>query len=124
MNIEEVKRLKHGDRVLVEMEVMQDRVDGTVCSCGHVLVRVPGMEDAAASLKPHQIQEKLPRRKYREGDIVRWGDELREVQFFNAVPMVGLFDGGDDPEWCEAEEVTLVCAVEDRTDRKEVSHDS
>ena len=123
MTLEEAKQLKPGDRVLVEAKVRA--INGNTIDAGNVRIalNVRNLEhdEAWPSVRCEDIREKItiPSRGFQTGDIVRYYDDLREVECFNPVPMVGLADGGDDPEWVEASEVELVCAVEDRADRKE-----
>lgn len=125
MTIEELEQLKHGDIVLVELEVMKDSFNGKVCNCGSVLVRHIGTEKAIASLKPFEIIKKV--RKLQSGDIVWYNKALYRVVCNNetipgTVYITNIKEKENSNEIgfsVEANDIELICSVDNREDRKE-----
>lgn len=122
MTLDEAKKLEHGDRVLVEMEVIRDSFFGETCSAGAVYIRAIGMEDVAAAVKPKFIRKKIETsRKFKKGDIVKAVDnyprgyfEMLEDERDGEIEL--RVDG--ESEFWDAWGARLVCAAEDREDRK------
>lgn len=112
MTLEEAKNLKQGDRVLVEMEVCYNSNGGIIDEEGDIWFR-------RAYAKPESIREKLapPRRKFKEGDIVRYtgSGTLTYVcrdEFEDGSVFVGGLTRSVRYVFLE-----LICAVENREDR-------
>lgn len=114
MKKEDLSKLKKGDKVCITMEA---EVNGFVDDGETLSVRTSQI-DACLFVHCSNVERGGVPRKFREGDIVKFCGYLREVEYFNPKPMLGLYNDGDDPEWVEADEVKLVCAVEDRADKK------
>ena len=131
MTLEEARELKPGDRVLVEAEVVPSvtaRFDGNslaehITSQGNVSVKVASSGHYKNSFwvcAPEAIREKIapPRRKFREGDIVK---PIRSPYYYKVdrdeFEDGRVFAGGWSMPY-KAEELTLICAAEDRADRK------
>lgn len=116
MTLEEEKKLKPGDLVLVLVELVQrseaepDNWHGKTCV--ESLCLCP--EDI------HSVYEPA-RRKFKNGDIVRYFDELRYV--INEQDRFGVLIAVEENArygtMADAEELTLICPVEDRHDRKD-----
>lgn len=121
MTLDEAKKLEHGDRVLVEMEVMKDSFFGETVSAGAVYIRAVGMENVAAAVKPEFIRKKLEpttRRKFKALDIVfaqgaYWivGQNERD----DGSVLVGMMGAISRYKHKDLE---LICAAENREDRK------
>lgn len=122
MTPEEAKQLKTGDRVLIEAEV---NVPGTsaVDEHGEVHLYVPNIMRKYFYCRPSSIREKLepPRRKFEQGDIIRFANDARtyEVCGDEVRGIVKVRNYCRGIVNCKAEELLLVCAVEDRVDIKE-----
>lgn len=123
MTPEEAKQLKTGDRVLIEAEV---NVPGTsaVDEHGEVHLYVPNIMGKYFYCRPSSIREKLepPRRKFKVGDIVKRKGTNR-LYTVAQNENIGHYDIGlliDEHLTDELiEELELVCAFDDRADRKE-----
>ena len=118
MTLEEARQLKPGDRVLVEMVVAGESPVGIVDGCGYVwLIR--------GYAKPESIREKItpPRRMFKAGDIVRVTDDIPHASFIvredERVATIKMWGEGIGFKYVNADKLTLICAVEDRRDRKE-----
>lgn len=125
MTLEEARQLKPGDRILVEMEVRNrpngdaplDEETGAVATFSKWIKRL-GMR---TSIHCSSIREKIapPRRKFKAGDVVYafygyWGvshdeNENGFVEIGNSNQIRSAFPS----------ELILICAAEDRADRKE-----
>ena len=128
MTIEEAKKLKIGDRVLVEAEVI-DCITGEspyihITAGGDVAMKSASAwsKETFYSVAPEAIREKImpPRRKFKKGDIVRFNEVIRYVlededQYGVLVADHEDAEGGSLADFGE---LTLLCAVEDRADRK------
>ena len=114
MTLEEAKQLKPGDRVLVEMYIDGSSVFNEY---GHVCLE-------SAYVLPEAIREKIapPRRKFKKGDIVAVKREA--IYYVTDDEKEGLkvyLSATGEDTWSirlVASELTLICAVEDREDRK------
>lgn len=119
MTLEEARQLKPGDRVLVEAVIGLDPHDKrTIDRDGDVWLQKP-------YVKPEAIREKVapPRRKFKKGDIVRThrGYVFFAVEDEDEDGKVGV-EHSEELDAChfaEAENLTLLLAVENRKDRKE-----
>lgn len=122
MTFEEAMTLKPGDRVLVEATVHSQmrglaifRVQTECC---------PFVDFARVSYD--KIRKKLPqtRRKFRRGDIVstRQGNVFFVVEDESDDGKVSAEpnEGWNAEHFAEAESLTLICALENRMDRKVV----
>ena len=128
MTNEEVQQLKPGDKVLVEAEVIVAMSGKSpyihITRHGNVAVKSERdgcYGDCFYTVNPSAIREKLapPRRKFKEGDIVR-GAGSNSLAYVNRDEFEDgrVFAGGWSTPY-KAEELTLICAAEDRADRKE-----
>ena len=129
MTLEEAKQLKPGDRVLVEAEVVPSvtaRFDGNsladhISSQGNLSVKVASSGHYKNSFwvcAPEAIREKIapPRRKFRGGDIVRYtGSGALAYVNRDEFEDGRVFAGGWTTPY-KAEELILICAVENRED--------
>lgn len=123
MTLNEAKKLKAGDRVLVEA-IIRDHAEGIIDRKGNVRITNEIADDETTDwsfTKPESIREKIapPRRKFRDGDIVCYAgsgalayvcrDELEDGSVFvgGLTKSIGYIF------------LKLVCPVEERHDRKE-----
>lgn len=132
MTLEEAKKLKPGDRVLVEAEVIcavtGDTTTPHITIQGNVVVKV-GVDGTCTReyfpCAPSAIREKIapPRRKFRKGDIVRThrGYVFFAVEDENEYGEVSVEQSEELAAgyFAKAENLTLLLAVENREDRKE-----
>ena len=115
MTLEEAKKLKIGDRILVEMEVGCNDNNEIIDRDGDIWL-------TRRYVKPERIREKL-RNKFRKGDIVAVKNEAIYYVFEDEQEerKVYLSATGKDT-WdvrLDASDLTLICAAKDRADRKE-----
>lgn len=107
MTPDEAKLLRPGDYVLAMVKVSQNH-QGCISLDSHYIDH----GNITEKLRP------IPNRKFREGDIVRYGEALRFV--INDQDRFGvLIAHDDDAEYglmVDAAELTLICPVENRTD--------
>lgn len=126
MTLDEAKKLKHGDRVLVEAEVcmaVTDEQHFHITPLNNVAVKVArrGAHDASFwSVDPEAIREKIaPLRKFKEGDIVELGGKSYivledercggvKIDYRDSVYSYMILHGSH---------LKLICAVENREDR-------
>ena len=111
MDIEEAKQICKGDRIVVETTIGDHDIindDGSI-----ILVR--------RYIPPRDIREKVapPRRKFKEGDLVKFVGALAIIEV-NRDEMGDnlVFAGGFTKPFLFAE-LILICAAENREDRKE-----
>ena len=135
MTLEEAKKLKPGDRILIEAIVRGHETRGTIDPDGDVRISFELSRRGThewAFIKPEAIREKIvpPRRKFRKGDIVK--DKSSGIYYDIAKDEndeAGLKDhiaarpSGNaeykSTSYFRIGVLTLVCAVEDRSDRRE-----
>lgn len=137
MTNEEAKQLRPGDRVLVEAEVeiatTGEPPHPHISHIGNVAVK--SAHDGSNSLvfftvAPSAIREKLapPRRKFRKGDIVRThrGYVFFAVEDENEDGAVSVEQSEDlvADHFANAENLTLLVAVEKREDRSAAAEGS
>lgn len=133
MTLEEAKKLKLGDRVLVEAEVICSGIgephDSLITSCGNVAVKMACSSPIGimcCGVAPEAIRKKIETsRKFKKGDIVV---TKRGALYFVIEPADGRrmvrLARKEDSDWelaTYAHELTLICAAEDRADRKGVA---
>ena len=122
----EAKELKPGDRVLVEATIREINnhmpEDGNI----YIALNVVNLEhdEAWSCVRCEDIREKIapPRRKFRKGDIVWGGQKFFHVVTDEADGAVSIAENGAEAQehyFVSPGELTLVCAVENREDRKE-----
>ena len=115
MTLEEVKQLKQGDRVLVEMSVSVDTDGQPIVRDGLVFLYT-------RLVRPEDIREKITpsRRKFKKGDIVSRNGHLYYVADDEMANGKVLLDCcGDGIMHTRADLLTLERGVEDRVNRKE-----
>lgn len=119
MTLEEAKKLEHGDRILIEAEaraILTDCVDED----GEVQFYVPNVIGKSFYCKASCIREKLePRRAFEEGDIVKWGIDSEIYVITDIVRRIEIRGSDGECIYVPLSDIELVCAAEDRADRKE-----
>lgn len=106
MTLEEAKQLKPGDLVLAEV-----KIKATYKGCISLSSQYVEFCDIREKIAP-------PRRRFKEGDLVKFLGDLSIIEV-NRDELEGnlVFAGGFTKPFLFAE-LILVCAVEDRADRK------
>lgn len=113
MTPEEAKRLIPGDFILIETQLYQNDIVG---NDGYVMLR-------SRYINPNSILKKPdpPRRKFKNGDIVLFHDNV-----FNVIDdessdgvIISIVNNKNHGNRVDPSDLTLVCAAENREDRKE-----
>ena len=115
MKKEDLSKLKKGDKVCITMNA---EVNGLVDDGETLSVRTSQI-DACLFVHCSNIERGGVRRKFRKGDIIRTlcGGAIYEVQS-DEVCLVSVNYRGEQKQ-LDVSRIGLVCAVENREDRKE-----
>lgn len=126
MTLEEARQLKPGDRVFIEANVASDETGRTIFADEALSISLDGGRGMSKTLilvnpyivRKEAIRKKIEtRRKFKKGDIVFFLDRLFFVSSDGDENETEIFLDGDY-YWARNSEIKLICAVEDRSDRK------
>ena len=119
MTPEEARKLGHGDRILIEAEVQVTGGSGVDCD-GEVQFYVPNDTGRNFYCKPSCIREKLwPSRAFEKGDVVKWGDDGEVYVLTDTARRIEIRGSDGEDIYVPLTDIVLVCAAEDRADRRE-----
>lgn len=126
MTLDEAKQLNPGDRVFIEAKVEKDETGRTIFGNENLLISFDGGRGRSKTIvlaNPYYVRKEAiskkieTSRKCKKGDIVLFENGLHFVTRDGDEYETEIFMD-DDYCWVRNSEIKLICAAEDRADRK------